>query len=103
MNNQRRKAIDKVMQEIDEGRDILELLKEHIENVRSMTEDAYEDLDSILDEESESRDNMEEYFSDTERFEISCDACDSLENAMSSLEEAISNMEDAVGELENIQ
>lgn len=103
MNNQRRKAIDKVRKGIDEGRDILELLKEHVEDVLSATEEAYEDLDIILDEESEARDNMEEYFSDTERFEISCDACDSLENAMSSLEEAISALEDATEELGNIQ
>ena len=68
MNKQRRKAISNVVKQ-------LEILKS--------------DLEDILMEEEMVRDSLEEHFSGTERYELSEEACDLLQDAIDSLEEIL--------------
>ena len=68
MNKKRREQISKVV-------DKLEVLKS--------------ELECILMDEEMVRDSLEEHFSGTERYEISEEACDLLQDAIDSLEEIL--------------
>lgn len=74
MNNKRRKQISKVIEQIEESKDI---------------------ITGILDEEQESLDNMPENLLESERAEQSQNAIDALDSAIGNLEEAISSLEEA--------
>lgn len=58
-------------------------------------QEASEQLESIMDDEVEYRDNMPENLQDSERYELSDSACDSMQEALDNLEEAVSNIESA--------
>jgi len=74
MNRIRRKQIDAIL--------------ERLEDIRA-------DLESVLEEEEEARDNIPESLMDTERYEKAEEACDNLDNAVSSFEELIEYLENA--------
>ena len=74
MNNIRRKALQKISDKIVE-------LKDELEN--------------IMQEEEEYRDNMPENLQGSERYEKTDDACNSLYDAVSQLEEVVSSIDAA--------
>ena len=55
-----------------------------------------------MDDETEAFDNTPESLEGTERYEISENAIDSMENAMEALEEASDSISNAISELEDI-
>ena len=66
-------------------------------------EDVHDVLSDILFDEEMERDNMEEYFSETERYQIISDNCDALDEAVDSID--IDNpdcIEDVVAALKQI-
>lgn len=75
MNTQRRKKISKVIEKLEE-------LKEQI--------------DLLMEEETEYRDNIPENLTGSERYEIADNACDNLESAQYTLDEAIDHLNDAI-------
>ena len=74
MNKNRRKKIQEVAEQID-------LLKGEVED--------------ILSEEEEYRDNIPENMQSSERYDTAEAACDNLQNAVDSIEEALSCLEEA--------
>lgn len=74
MNKERRKRIEEVTNQIDS-------LKGEIED--------------ILSEEEEYKENIPENMQGGERFEIAEAACDNLQNAVDNIEEALSYLEEA--------
>lgn len=66
----------------------LRALADRLENLKS-------ELESILDDEDNSRDNMPESLQGSERYETSENASVNMGDAISSLEEAISSIEEA--------
>ncbi len=82
MNDQRRSSIRKCIK-------ILQPL-----TTREECEDVKSTLEEILCDEDESRDNIPESLQDSDRYQISEEASDALEDAISSLEEAINCFDD---------
>jgi hypothetical protein len=74
MNNNRRKAISRVIEQ-------LEIIKN--------------DIEVILDEEQDSFDSMPENLQDSERGQVSQDAIDNLESAVDSIEEVLESLNEA--------
>lgn len=74
MNNQRRKQISRVIEQI---------------------EDSKETLADILNDEAQAFDNMPESLLESERAEQSQNAMDLLDEAINNLDEAINNLEEA--------
>jgi len=75
MNNKRRKNLNNLIKKTQELKDILEALK---------------------DEEEEYKENIPENLQNSERYNISENACDNLDYAMDSFDEIISYIECAV-------
>ena len=75
MNNQRRKKIEKLSEELSELKDKLE---------------------EIMEEEQECLDNIPENLQDTERYETAEEAVNALVCAVSSIDEALDNLETAI-------
>lgn len=86
MNNTRRKAIQKIIERLEE-------LNDEVSSI-------YEDVEAVFDEEEEYKDNIPENLQGSERYEIAECACDSLENAKCSLDNLDSYLTDAISELE---
>lgn len=74
MNKQRRKELDKIL--------------ERIEEIKA-------DLESIMCDEEEYRDNMPENLQGSERYELAEAACDAMQTALDSLDDAVSSIEEA--------
>ena len=74
MNNQRRKQITKIINDLRSSED---------------------NIQGILDEEQEAFDNIPEGLLESERAEQSQNAIELLDDAINSLEEAINNLEEA--------
>lgn len=74
MNNQRRKQITKIINDLENSKD---------------------DITDILQEEEEAFDNMPENLLGSERAEQSQNAIDLLNDAINNLDEAINNLEEA--------
>lgn len=72
MNNARRKAIRKVINELGKQSPDWEFVED--------------ELNDVLMEEEEARDNMEEYFSETEKYQIVSDNCDCLQEAIDAID-----------------
>lgn len=72
MNNTRRKIIWQVIEALKSGEPDWEWITD--------------ELNDVLSEEEEVRDNMEEHFSETERFQIVDDNCTSLQDAIDAIE-----------------
>ncbi len=75
MNAKRRKALQKVIEHINEAKDELVALKE---------------------EEEESRDNTPESLQGSERYEKTAYACEALEEAVGLIEDGVSVIEEAI-------
>lgn len=72
MNNARRKIIRSIIAELQTKEPNWDWVEE--------------ELSGVLDEEEEVRDNMEEHFSETERYQIVSDNCDSLQDAIDAID-----------------
>ncbi len=55
-----------------------------------------EDLQMVLDEEAEARDNVPESLQESERYEQMDEACDSMEECVSSIEEIIDSLQEVI-------
>ena len=64
--------------------------------VRTKLEDAKNEIESILEEEDEARDNTAENLVYSERYERSEECSESMENAIESLSDAIEHVENAL-------
>lgn len=71
VNNPRRKQLDSIIIKITE---------------------VIEELEAIMSDEEEYRDNVLENLQNSERYEQSENACDSMQQALDNLDEAISNI-----------
>lgn len=91
MNNDRRKEISRIIEEIESA---VSTAKEKLEELQS-------DIESIRDEESDSYENLPEGIMYSERGEAMEQAVDNLDNAASSIEELIDAMDtdDLIGYL----
>lgn len=56
---------------------------------------AVENLELLLEEEEDARDNIPESLQNSERYERADAACDAIQSSIDSLEEAIENIEEA--------
>lgn len=74
MNNQRRKQITRIINDLENSKD---------------------DIEAILQDEQEAFDNIPECLLESERAEQSQNAIDLLDDAINNLEEAINNLEEA--------
>lgn len=74
MNKQRRKALEKIASVIDAAKN---------------------ELEEVMAEEEEYRDNIPENLQGSERYEIAEAACESLSDAIDLLDDAISSIENA--------
>lgn len=96
MDNNRRKEIKDVIDRIGN-------FEIEISETMSKLEDLKSDVESILDDEEEARDNIPESLQDGERYEKADAACDNLSNAVNSLEEIIAapaDFQEVIGYLE---
>lgn len=75
MNKIRRKALNAIQEQIDTLRG---------------------ELECLMEEEEEYRDNMPENLQGSERYEVADSACDNMSSALDSLEEAVSYIEEAM-------
>lgn len=75
MNKLRRKALNALIERID---------------------DIYSELDALADEERDYRDNMPENLQNSERYEAADNAVSSLEDALNNLDSAKSSIEEAI-------
>lgn len=90
MNKQRRKQISEVVS--------------RVESVQAELESLLDDIQGIMDEEKEYRDNIPENMQGGDRYEMADHACceleaahETLDNAKYSLEEVVSSLESAIG------
>jgi flagellar biosynthesis chaperone FliJ len=74
MNKLRRKQLDEIIEKIQA---------------------ASEELESIMNDEEEYRDNMPENLQGSEKYETADAACESMQEAIDQLEEAVSSIESA--------
>lgn len=88
MNKQRRKQISEVVS--------------RVESVQAELESLLDDIQGIIDEETEYRDNIPENMQVGDRYEMADHACceleaahETLDNAKDSLEEVVSSLESA--------
>lgn len=72
MNNARRTVIRKMIEELQSSHPDWELIED--------------ELNGVLEEEEEVRDNMEEHFSETERYQIISNNCDYLQEAIDEID-----------------
>lgn len=91
MNNDRRKEISRIIEEIDSA---VSTAKEKLEELQSS-------IESVRDEEQECMDNIPENLQGSERYETAEQAVDNLDSAVSSIEELIEaiDTEDLIGYL----
>ncbi len=94
MNGERRRAITRCSKE-------LHGMREECNSILKRIGIQKECLEDILDEEDEARENMPESLMGSRRYEISEDASESLNEAISNLEEIISSLEDVEGFLKD--
>lgn len=66
-----------------------------LEKLAGQITDAKDELENIMGEEEECRDNMPENLQGSEKYEKANEACNAIYEAISQLEEAISNIETA--------
>lgn len=87
MNKQRRKQIVDVIS--------------RVETVQAEMESLLDDIQGIMDEETEYRDNIPENMQGGDRYEMADNACSELESAYDTLDNAKDSLEDAVSSLES--
>jgi len=69
--------------------------RKQLENLSGRISEIKDELESILSDEEEYRDNMPENLQSSERYETSDNACSEMQDALCSLEEAVSNIDAA--------
>lgn len=91
MNNDRRKEISRIIEEIESA---VSTAKEKLEELQSS-------IESVRDEEQECMDNMPENLQGSERYETAEQAVENLDSAASSIEELIEaiDTDDLIGYL----
>lgn len=70
--------------------------RKEIETLIAKLEELMRDAECIKDEEDEARDNMPESMWESERYQVSEEASDNLDSAISSLEEVIDYLTEAM-------
>ena len=80
MNKVRRKSIDEIIAKIQE---------------------LTEEIECIMADEEEYRDNMPENLQGSERYERADEACSAMQDAIDNLEEAVGNLETAAEQVVN--
>lgn len=67
---------------------------------------AQDEIEDVLADEEMSKDNMEEYFSETERYQIISDNCDALDEALGYLDandpECVGDVIDALCQIDGV-
>ena len=86
MNKQRRRIIYEI--------------NTRLEAVQGEMESLLDDIQAVIDEETEYRDNIPENMQGGERYEMADSACDSLQSAYDTLESAKDNLDDVTSSLE---
>lgn len=69
--------------------------RKQLEEVIAKIQEAADELEAIMNDEEEYRDNMPENLLYSERWEIADGACDAMQEALDQLEEAVSSIETA--------
>lgn len=69
--------------------------RKQLDDIISKIQDISEELESVMNDEEEYRDNMPENLQGSERYEMADSACSSMQEAIDQLEEAVSNIETA--------
>lgn len=70
--------------------------RKELQKIYDIITDAKENLEILMDEEEEYKDNIPENLQYSERYEKAEEACDSLYEAIGNLEEALDNIENAM-------
>ena len=89
MNNTRRKAIRKSIQDINEIIPLADSLKSIVTDVEIIKAD----IECIQYDEEDARDNIPENLQDSERYWASNEACDTLSDAVTELEDPLDNLD----------
>lgn len=71
--------------------------RKQLDELISQIEEIESDLEWLMEDEAEYRDNMPENLQGSERYETADSACDSMSYALDNLHDAIENIEDAQG------
>lgn len=69
--------------------------RKELEKICDLIGEANERLEEVIDEETESRDNMPDSLQETEKYERMDEIVSNLEEALSNLEDALETIEDA--------
>jgi len=69
--------------------------REQLDELASKINEVKDELESIMKDEEEYRDNMPENLQGSERYEMADTACYEMQSALDSLDEAISSIEEA--------
>ena len=86
MNKQRRRTIYEI--------------NTRVEALQGEMESLLDDIQAVIDEETEYRDNIPENMQGGVRYEMADSACDSLQSAYDTLESAKDNLDDVTSSLE---
>lgn len=70
--------------------------RKELQRIIDQLEDLKDNLESIMSEEEDYRDSIPENLQGSARYEKADDACGSLDDAISSLEDAVSSIEEAI-------
>lgn len=69
--------------------------RKQIDEAISKLNDLKDEIESIMNDEEEYKDNMPENMQASEKYELAESACESLQTTIDALEEAVSNLEEA--------
>lgn len=70
--------------------------RSELQTIFDIISNAKENLEILMDEEEEYKDNITENLQSSSRYEKAEEACDSLYEAISNIEEALDNIENAI-------
>lgn len=93
MNNTRRKAIRKSIQDINEIIPRINALADSLKSIVTDVEIIKADIECIQYDEEDARDNIPESLQDSERYWASDEACDNLSDAVTELEDILDNLD----------
>jgi flagellar biosynthesis chaperone FliJ len=69
------------------------LRRKQLDEIIAKIQDISEELESVMNDEEEYRDNMPENLQGSEKYEMADSACGSMQEAIDQLDEAITNIE----------
>lgn len=90
--------VDRGNPQHEERKDVLKMNKarrKQLEEISSKISEIRDELESIMGDEEEYRDNIPENLQGSERYEIADTACSEMQDALDSLDEAISSIDTA--------